>query len=358
MPLVHVVHTTEYRYNKPVRLTRHRLMLRPRDSHDLRLIDATIAVTPPSARMRWAHDVQSNSVLYVDFNEAETDVLRIVSELELQHYPTGYDLPLEAAAEVFPFSYQVEEVPDLARLTERHTPDPDRKVDAWARKFLNPRGPTRTMDLLVAMTKAIKADFRYQGREAEGTNPPTVTLATGTGACRDFALLMMEAVRTLGFAARFISGYLYDENLVDSADKVVGGGFTHAWCSIYLPGAGWVEFDPTNGLVAGRNLIRVCSAREPYQATPLSGGYIGEPEDFESMTVNVEVTVGEPQPAHGKAASGPVPAMGQRETLVPTAPADAPVAAETAKDRPAAAARAPGLEHDENSFDDLDLTTP
>ena len=175
MPLVNVVHKTEYRYSRPVRLTRHRLMLRPRDSHDLRLIDATLGVTPPTSRMRWAHDVQANSVLYVDFDDAETNLLRIVSTLELQHYPTGTDLlPLESAAQMFPFSYQVEEVPDLARLTERHTPDPDRKVDAWARKFLNTKGPTKTMELLVDMTKAIKADFKYRGRDAEGTNAPTV----------------------------------------------------------------------------------------------------------------------------------------------------------------------------------------
>ncbi len=299
MPLVTVVHTTEYRYSRPVRLTRHRLMLRPRDSHDLRLIEATLGITPPTARMRWAHDVQSNSVLYVDFSDSETDLLRIVSTLELQHYPTGYgyDVPLAKAAEIYPFSYAVEEVPDLARLTERQMPDPDRKVDAWARRFLNPRGPTRTMQLLVAMTKAIKEDFTYQGREAEGTNPPTVTLATGTGACRDFALLMMEAARALGFAARFISGYLYDERLIDSEDKVVGGGATHAWVAIYLPGTGWVEFDPTNGLIAGRNLIRVSIARTPEQAVPVSGGYIGTRDCFAGLTVDVTVTVGSPAAA-------------------------------------------------------------
>jgi transglutaminase-like putative cysteine protease len=300
MPLVHVVHTTEYRYARPVRLTRHRLMLRPRDSHDLRLIEATLGITPPTARQRWAHDVQSNSVLYVDFPDVETDLLRIVSTLELRHYPTGYgyDLPLASAAEVFPFSYAVEEVPDLARLAERLMPDPDGKVDAWARKFLNPKGPTRTMELLVAMTKAIKADFKYQGRDAEGTNPPTVTLATGRGACRDFALLMMEAARALGFAARFISGYLYDEHLVDSEDPVVGGGATHAWVAIYLPGTGWVEFDPTNGLIAGRNLIRVSIARTPEQAVPVAGGYIGTRDAFAGLMVDVKVTVGRPAVGH------------------------------------------------------------
>jgi transglutaminase-like putative cysteine protease len=291
MPRVRVVHTTEYRYAEPVKLLEHRLMLRPRDSHDLRLNDATLGMTPRAAQTRWAHDVFGNSVSYVDF-ERDTDLLRIVSTLDLQHYPTETDLPIDPAAETYPFSYAVEEVPDLARLIERHTADPERRVDAWARKFLNRRGPSRSMDVLVAMTEAIKADFRYEGREAEGTNTAAVTLGSGRGACRDFALLMMEAARVLGFAARFISGYLYDESLVVSAEPVVGGGATHAWCAVYLPGAGWVEFDPTNGLVAGHNLIRVSVARTPEQAVPIAGGFIGKPNDFLGLTVNVEVAVG------------------------------------------------------------------
>ena len=107
-------------------------------------------------------------------------------------------------------------------------------------------------------------------------------------------MLMMEAVRALGFAARFVSGYLYDEALADSSAPVVGGGATHAWVSVYLPGAGWVEFDPTNGLVAGRNLVRVCVARTPEQAVPVAGGYIGSRGDFDDLDVNVEVAVGDP----------------------------------------------------------------
>ncbi len=158
------------------------------------------------------------------------------------------------------------------------------------------------MELLTGITEAIKADFTYQARDAEGTNGPLDTLGSGAGACRDFALLMMEAARTLGFAARFVSGYLYDEDLVDSPDPVKGGGATHAWCSIYLPGAGWVEFDPTNGLVAGHNLSRVCVARTPGQAVPIGGGYIGTSADFAGMGVNVEVTVGEV--AAGESAGG------------------------------------------------------
>lgn len=291
MPQVRVVHTTEYRYHQPVRLTMHRLMLRPRDSHDLRLRSATLAVTPPPARTRWAHDVLGNSVCYLFWTEGETSLLRLVSTLEIDHFPSAADLPLDPAAETYPFSYSTDEAPDLARVIERHYPDRDRVVDAWAHRFLNPAGPTRTMDMLVAMTQAIKAEFAYEVREKKGTNPPLLTLRTGRGACRDLALLLMEAARSLGLAARFISGYLYDDRLTGREGPVVGGGATHAWCAIYLPGAGWVEFDPTNGLIAGRNLIRVCSARTPEQAVPVGGGYVGRATDFAGLDVAVEVTV-------------------------------------------------------------------
>jgi transglutaminase-like putative cysteine protease len=303
MPRVRVTHVTEYSYLRPVRFTTHRLMLRPHDSHDLRLLNTTLSITPPGAATRWAHDVFGNSVCTLDWQGAANDRLHIVSELDLQHYPGGAALPretLEPWAETYPFSYAAEEFPDLARMMERHHLDPEHRVDAWARRFLRRSGPTRTMDLLTAMTQAVKGDFLYIARDAEGTNPPSQTLATGSGACRDLALLMMEAARSLGLAARFVSGYLYDENLVDRADTMVGGGATHAWCAVYLPGAGWVEFDPTNGLIAGRNLIRVCVARTPEQAVPVAGGFIGRRDDFLRLDVSVTVTVGEPSVVSGR----------------------------------------------------------
>jgi transglutaminase-like putative cysteine protease len=148
--------------------------------------------------------------------------------------------------------------------------------------------------MLEAMTRAIRDEFTYEGRDEEGTNSPVATLETGRGACRDLSLLMMEAVRALGLAARFVTGYLYD---ADGGEGVVGGGATHAWVSVYVPGAGWVEYDPTNGLVAGENLIRVGSTRTPEQAVPVGGGYIGKASDFAGLHVDVTVRVGEDPPA-------------------------------------------------------------
>jgi transglutaminase-like putative cysteine protease len=288
MPRVRIVHTTEYRYARPVRFTPHRLMTRPRDSHDLTVNDATLTFLPAPAATRWAHDVFGNSIAHVDFGEAESDILSIVSTLDLDHFPAPRSIELEPGTESFPLSYDANEFPDLARLLERHHPDPERKVDAWARTFLSDRGPTRTMDLLVAMTHAIKADFAYAARDTEGTNTPLQTLESRSGACRDFALLMMEGARSLGLAARFVSGYLYNPA---SGEQMTGGGATHAWCEVYLPGAGWIEFDPTNGLVAGENLIRVCVARTPDQAVPIGGGFVGAAGDFQSLMVDVSVAV-------------------------------------------------------------------
>ena len=293
MPRVRVTHETEYTYVKPVSLLPHRLMLRPRDSHDLRLLETKLSVSPPASSTRWAHDVFGNSVCYLNFApERHVERLSVVSTLDLHHYPSRAALPLDPQAETFPFSYTSAEVPDLARSIERHFADPDRMVDAWARQFLAANGPTDTMEMLTAITRTIKSEFLYQGRQAEGTNDPLVTLASRMGACRDFAVFMMEAARSLGLAARFVSGYLYDERLVASDEPVVGGGATHAWVEIYLPGAGWVEFDPTNGWVAGRNLIRVSVARTPQQAVPISGSFLGPAGSFGSMKVNVEVAVG------------------------------------------------------------------
>jgi len=294
MPHVHVVHTTRYSYARPVRLTPHRLMIRPQDSHDLRLNEATLVVNPAPVSTRWAHDVFGNSICMIEWAEGqETSGLEITSSLDLSHYPAGPGLPratLQHEAELFPFSYAADEVADLARLAERHLPDPERQVDAWARRFVA-GGEVGTLAMLEAMTNAIHQDFRYAARDEMGTQSPVETLALGTGACRDFALLMMEAVRSLGLAARFVTGYLYD----DENGGTVGGGATHAWCSVYLPGAGWVEYDPTNGLVAGRNLIRIAVTRTPEQAVPVGGGFIGGSGDFAGLTVDVRVTV-DPQP--------------------------------------------------------------
>jgi len=290
MARISIIHSTEYAYRNPVGLTRHRLMLRPDDSHDLRLHRADLEVDPTPSLVHWTHDAFDNSICYLEWPQAlKTKRLSIVSTLDLTHHPEGPPLPvysLTPGAEAFPFSYEPEEIPDLARLTERQLPDPGRTVDAWARRFIGDAGKARTLEVMEAMTHAIKANFRYEARYIEGTQSAAETIALGSGTCRDFAVLMMEALRSFGVATRFVTGYLYD----DTSGTTRGGGSTHAWCNAYLPGAGWIEYDPTNGLVAGSNLVRVGVTRSAAQALPVSGGYIGAADDSVGMNVDVAVS--------------------------------------------------------------------
>jgi transglutaminase-like putative cysteine protease len=289
MPVLTVRHVTTYRYRQPVAFGDHRMMFRPREGHDQRLLEARLEIAPEPAGVRWLHDVFGNSVAVARF-AGRAQELRFASTVRLDHAPShALDFRLDEHAETYPFSYAFEDVPDLSRSMERHYPDPDREVDRWARRFLRKDGPTGTLDLLAAMTHAVKRGFTYVSRQEKGIQEPARTLRLGSGTCRDFALLMIEAARSLGLAARFVSGYLYSPGRDDGRGHV-GGGSTHAWVRVYLPGAGWVEFDPTNGIVGNRDLIRVAVARDPAQAVPLSGTWTGFPSDGLGMSVEVSVT--------------------------------------------------------------------
>jgi transglutaminase-like putative cysteine protease len=292
MHVLEVRHRTTYLYREPVVLGEHRLMSRPRDSHDLRLLDTGLVVTPQAAAVRWLHDVFGNSIALVTFPEERTRELTVESSFRAEHYPAERQalLELEPYARQLPFSYEAEDALDLGHSKERHYPDPGHRVDAWAKTFVEQSRGHATLEVLEAMNRGIKERFRYAARDAEGVQSPLETLERGSGSCRDFAVLMMEGVRSLGLAAHFVSGYLYDEQLVDGGRGKVGGGATHAWVSIFLPGAGWVELDPTNALVGGRNLIRVAVARSAAQAAPLTGTYRASPNALQRMSVEVQVT--------------------------------------------------------------------
>jgi transglutaminase-like putative cysteine protease len=287
MPVLAIRHATTYLYANPVALGEHRMMFRPRDSHDLNLLNSSLEITPEPFELRWVHDVFGNSVALARFS-GRTKRLHFESVLTLEHFPTtGPIFAIDDSAARYPFSYDEEETPDLLPSIEQQYPDPERQLDQWARRFLDVGGGADTIAMLAAMTHAIKREFTYIRREKMGVQEPQETLELGTGSCRDFAVMMMEAVRSLGLAARFVSGYLY----VPDSDHEghVGGGATHAWVQVYLPGAGWIEFDPTNGIVGNRNLIRVAVTRHPQQAVPLSGTWIGFPTDSLGMTVEVSV---------------------------------------------------------------------
>ena len=289
MPLLTVRHVSTYRYKKPVTFGEHRVMYRPRDSYDQRLLDAELRVDPEPASVHWMHDVFGNCVACVEFSRRAA-MLRFESVIRLEH--AGREVlhfPVAPYAEIYPFAYDQEDMPDLLRSVERHYPDPRRELSAWAAGFVGGRGPVRSADLLARITQAIRRDFTYVRREEMGIQEPLATLKLARGSCRDFALLMMEAVRALGFAARFVSGYLYSP-AGDTGAERTGGGSTHAWVQVYLPGAGWMEFDPTNGMVGSHDLIRVAIARHPSQAVPLWGSWTGFPSDSLGLTVAVSVT--------------------------------------------------------------------
>ena len=288
MKLLTVRHATTYRYSAPVAFGQHRLMLRPRDSHDLRLIGAELTLSPPGT-LRWMHDVFGNSVALADFSDAAAE-LSIVSTLALERYALPKpDFPIAPEAESYPFMHSADDRIDLARLREPQYPDPRGVVEEWARQFIL-ETPANTFNLLATMNAAIRGSFEYRAREEEGTQTPLETLERKSGTCRDYALLFIEAARALGFGARFVTGYLHDPAL-DGADAVVqGAGATHAWAEVYLPGAGWVEFDPTNALVAAENLIRIAVTRDPSQAVPIGGTFAGG-EGVKFLGMEVEVTV-------------------------------------------------------------------
>ena len=286
-----ILHRTAYSYSAPVALGPHRLMVRPRDSHDLKVEETALVIEPQPASLRWVHDVSGNSVAIATFT-GETDHFLVESQLELSHYGLVQpDLELEEA-EHWPFEYDAAELLDLMPYRQQLYPGTNAAVPRWAWDYVRGLESTDTQRLLVGMMQHIRDAVPYRRREEEGVQRPETTLESG-GTCRDFAVLMMEGLRCLGFATRFVSGYLYDPaadpSEAEDAPAHVGGGATHAWLDVYLPGAGWVEFDPTNALYGGADLIRIGTARSPEAALPLTGTFAADETITSSMTVEVTV---------------------------------------------------------------------
>jgi transglutaminase-like putative cysteine protease len=288
MPLLTIRHKTEYRYARPVAFGEHRIMLRPRDGHDLRVRSGSLEIVPQPASLRWIHDVFGNSVAIATF-DTRASTLTFNSTATVEHNPAEeFALTADDPAYFYPFAYDDEEFPDLIQFVTPQYGDPNGELSAWARQFLDADGTTPTFHILSGMTHGIRETFAYRRRYEHGTQHPLDTLQTGAGTCRDYALFMIEALRRLGIAARFVTGYLFVPN-DDEAPDHVGGGSTHAWVQVYLPSAGWIEFDPTNGIIGTRDLIRVAVARDPRQAIPLHGTYLGTADAFIGMDVSIDI---------------------------------------------------------------------
>jgi transglutaminase-like putative cysteine protease len=292
MPILTINHKTEYRYSHPVAFGEHTIMLRPLPGHDLRILAHRLAIAPEPMSLRWIHDVFGNSVAIATFDE-RADTLTFTSTATVEHDPAEeFALTPDDPAFFYPFLYDDEEYPDLLQFVTPQYGDPHGELSAWARQFLDADAPTPTFKILSGMTHGVRRAFSYRRRHEQGTQHPLDTLQLKSGTCRDFALFMIEALRRLGIAARFVSGYVFVPG--DSAHDYVGGGSTHAWVQVYLPSAGWIEFDPTNGIVGNRDLVRVAVARDPRQAIPLHGVYLGSADAFLEMDVDINVvSVGE-----------------------------------------------------------------
>ncbi|MEL6295086.1 MAG: transglutaminase family protein [Pseudomonadota bacterium] len=285
MPSVTLTHTTRYEYRTAVSLGPHRLMLRPRETRDLSLTSFELEISP-GARIDWSHDVVGNPIATAQFGAmAETLSIRSIARVDL-HAPVWPVFPIAADAASYPFRYSADDQTDLGALAMPQYADDERRLAHWVEAFVMGR-PTDTLSLLKDVSNGVTAQISYQSRETEGTQEPLETLDRGWGSCRDFAVLFAEAVRTLGLGARIVSGYLFTPSGVEigSADT----GSTHAWVEVFVPGAGWISFDPTNRSVGSRNLIPVAVARRIEQVAPVTGSFQGEATDLVSMDVAVDV---------------------------------------------------------------------
>jgi transglutaminase-like putative cysteine protease len=290
MPALTIRHVTTYRYRRPVAFGEHRMMLRPRDSHDQKVIGATLGITPEPSSLRFDRDAFGNHVAIAEFVGRAAE-LSFESVVSVEHAPA--DLSIDKGLLAFPVDYSGESPPDLDDCLRRRHADPDNEIGSWARQFFDEAAPVSAIELLTCLSQGIQREFLYRRREAKGVQSPAETLRLGHGSCRDFAWLMIEASRALGLAARFASGYLaiaFDGSAED-VDRAPHGA-THAWAQVYLPGNGWVDFDPTSGSVGKSALVTVAVVGDPDDALPLHGTFIGSVSDPLGMEVHVSVTSG------------------------------------------------------------------
>jgi len=276
-----ILHRTYYNFTGDVLLGPHTLRLRPRESHELRVESSFLKITP-TATLRWYRDVEDNSVAVASF-DTPTRQLIIESEVVIQQFNLApLDFLVADYAINYPFAYTPEEWAVLAPYAGTAGEAPNDSLAEWITNLWLPDEQLQTYSLLQRLTVHIQQTVSYQLREEAGVQTASETLSCGTGSCRDLANLFMQAARRLGFASRFVSGYLHAQ------PSALNFGATHAWAEVFLPGAGWKGFDPTTGEVVGTDHIAVAVARTPDLAPPIAGSYLGPPGA--SLDVGVWVT--------------------------------------------------------------------
>lgn len=281
-----ITHDTHYTFHRQVGLGPHRMTFRPRDGHDMRVLATSLEVDPPPERIDLLNDVYGNSVAIVTPG-GPSDGLRITAKFTVHHLGSlAFSLPTAAESIWMPPAYHSNERLALHPFLVPSYEDESNALRQWAQPFVklgvDSGGPRETV---ARMTEAIRQQFEYRRRDEEGVQSPLQTLQSRSGACRDLATFMIDALRHIGIAARFVSGYLY----VPASEGILGGGATHAWVQCYLSDCGWFPADPTNNLIGGNELIRVAVARDASEVSPLSGQWFGDKGDAAGMKVDVQV---------------------------------------------------------------------
>ena len=277
-----ITHLTEYQFCGPVTLNPHRLLLRPREGPEVHIESSSLMIFPAHT-IKWHRDVLDNAAAVVDFLEP-TQNLAITSEVVIQHYVENpFDFLFEDYAVNYPFQYAPMDRVDLTPFLQPSYPGDEGAIRTWLGR-LNLRQPAmQTYALLDVINRAIAGQFAYAAREEPGVQAPAQTLALKRGSCRDFAALFVETCRCLGLASRFVSGYAHAPAMEHWSAT------THAWAEVYLPGAGWKGFDPTNGEVAGVRHISVAVAHHPEAVPPVAGSFVGLPGPAPKLVVDVRV---------------------------------------------------------------------
>lgn len=279
-----ILHKTLYRFADQVRLHDHTLRLRPREGHELRIESSDLDISP-SASLRWHRDAEGNSVATATFTQP-TRELKIVSELVVQLYDQEpHDFLVTDYAVDYPLRHREEDAQLLAPYMRSASEAGSGELSTWLASVWQPGEAIQTFALLLRLNQRIWELLSYTVREEEGVQTPEQTLRNRSGSCRDSASLFMAAARQLGFAARFVSGYICTE----TGDLLpIGPGSTHAWAEVFIPGAGWKGFDPSIGNIVGAQHITVNVAMRPESVPPISGSFQGPPNA--DMAVSVMVT--------------------------------------------------------------------
>jgi len=263
-----IIHRTYYNYSKPVTLGEHRLLLRPREDHELR-IESFKLKSIPEAKILWYRDVEDNSVALVDFHQ-KVQQLIIESEVIIQQYNENpLDFIVADYALYYPFEYKVSDKFLLSPYMVLPNQAILQLLNSMILNLFDRSQKIQTYTLLQRLSAYIFKRFTYNVREEPGVQTVEQTLALGSGSCRDFALLFMETVKCLGLASRFVSGYLHAPLMSSQV------GSTHAWAEVYLPGGGWKGFDPTIGDIVGADHIPVAISMLAESVPPISGLYTG-----------------------------------------------------------------------------------